>query len=101
MAYDQYVAICKPLYYMVIISPQLCGLLVLMSWIMSVLHSLLQFNNFANVLLYTLGHLPFFCKVNQVVQLACSDTFLNYMVMYLTAVLLVVPSLGSLALSLT
>ncbi|XP_058579567.1 olfactory receptor 7A10-like [Neofelis nebulosa] len=36
MAYDRFVAICHPLNYMVIMNPRLCGLLVLVSWIMFV-----------------------------------------------------------------
>ncbi|XP_034853444.1 olfactory receptor 7A10-like [Mirounga leonina] len=33
MAYDWFGAICHPLHYMVIMNPQLCGLLVLVSWL--------------------------------------------------------------------
>ncbi|XP_020937991.1 olfactory receptor 7A17-like [Sus scrofa] len=36
MAYDRFVAICDPLHYMLIMNPQLCGLLVLVSWVMFV-----------------------------------------------------------------
>ena len=42
MAYDWYVAICHPLNYTVIMSPRLCGLLVLISWVLFALHFLLR-----------------------------------------------------------
>ena len=42
MAYDHFVAICYPLHYPVIMNPVLCALLLLVSWIMSALNSLLQ-----------------------------------------------------------
>ena len=41
MAYDCFMAICHPLNYRAIMNTQLCGLLVLVSWVMSVLNSLL------------------------------------------------------------
>ena len=42
MAYDHFLAICHPMHYTVIMKPQLCGLLVLISWIVSAMHSLLH-----------------------------------------------------------
>ncbi|XP_045660127.1 olfactory receptor-like protein OLF4 [Ursus americanus] len=89
MAYDRFVAICHPLHYTVIMNPQLCGLLVLVSWIISALHSLIESLTVLRLSFCTEVEIPhFFCEINQVVQLACSNTFFNDMVMYFVAVLL-------------
>ncbi|XP_047706712.1 olfactory receptor-like protein OLF4 [Prionailurus viverrinus] len=89
MAYDRFVAICHPLHYTIIMNPQLCGLLVLVSWIMCVLNSLLQSLMMLRLSFCTQVEIPhFFCELNEMLQLACSDTFLNNVVMYLAAVLL-------------
>ncbi|XP_006165986.1 olfactory receptor 7A10-like [Tupaia chinensis] len=89
MAYDRYVAICHPLHYTIIMNPRLCVLLVLASWITSILYSLLQSITVLKLSFCTCLDIPhFFCELNQVVQLACSDTFLNDVVMYFTSVLL-------------
>ena len=89
MAYDRFVAICHPLHYMVIMSPQLCGLLVLISWVLVALNSLLH-----SLMVLRLSFCPeiqiphFFCEISQVVQLTSSDIFLNNLVMYFAAVLM-------------
>ncbi|XP_070270070.1 olfactory receptor 7A10-like [Myotis yumanensis] len=89
MAYDRFVAICHPLHYMVIMNPRLCGLLVLLSWIMSVLNSLLESLMVLHLSFCSDLEIPhFFCEFNQVLQLACSDTLLNNIIMYFTAGLL-------------
>ncbi|XP_006106215.1 olfactory receptor-like protein OLF4 [Myotis lucifugus] len=93
MAYDRFVAICHPLHYMVIMNPRLCGLLVLMSWIMSILNSLLHCLMALRLSFCENLEIPhFICELNQMIQLACSDTFLNNMVMYFAAVLVGVGS---------
>ncbi|XP_022353856.1 olfactory receptor-like protein OLF4 [Enhydra lutris kenyoni] len=90
MAYDRFVAICNPLHFMVIMNPRLCGLLVLVSWIMSTLHSLLENLMMSQLSFCTEVEIPhFFCELNKMIQLACSDTFLNNLVMYFATVLLV------------
>ncbi|XP_055964601.1 olfactory receptor 7A17-like [Sorex fumeus] len=89
MAYDRLVAICHPLHYMVIMNPRLCALLVLVCLVTGALHSLLE-----TLMVFRLSYradteIPhFFCELNQMVQLSCSDTFLNNLVMYLEAVFL-------------
>ena len=83
MAYDRFVAICHPLCYLVIMNRRLCGLLVLVSFFTSLLVSqmhnsvVLQLTYFKDV---KISH--FFCDPSQLLNLACSDTFTNNIVMY-------------------
>ncbi|XP_025721033.1 olfactory receptor-like protein OLF4 isoform X2 [Callorhinus ursinus] len=89
MAYDRFVAICHPLHYTIIMNPLLCGLLVLVSWVMCILNSLLQSLMMLRLSFCTHFYIPhFFCELNEMIQIACSDTFLNNLVMYFAAVLL-------------
>ncbi|XP_047559600.1 olfactory receptor 7G3-like [Lutra lutra] len=96
MAYDRYVAICRPLHYVVIMNPRLCGLLILLSLLMSI----------GNALLHSLMVLPlsfctdlriphFFCELAQILKLACCDTLTNnIMVYFMTSLLGVGPISG-------
>lgn len=89
MAYDHYLAICYPLHYTVMMNPWHCGLLVLVPWVMSALNSLLQSLMILWLSFCTGLEIPqFFCELNQVIQCACSDTFLNDIVIYFIAAIL-------------
>ncbi|XP_034850483.1 olfactory receptor 4K15-like [Mirounga angustirostris] len=76
MAYDRYVAICKPLHYSSIMDRQKCIWLVLISWIIGFVHAMSQ--------LAMILELPFcgprivdsfFCDIPLVIKLACMDTY--------------------------
>ncbi|XP_057565884.1 olfactory receptor 7C1-like [Hippopotamus amphibius kiboko] len=96
MAYDRFVAICHPLHYTVTMNPHLCGLLILVSWFISLLYSLIQ-----SLLMLRLSFCTnwviqhFYCELAQVLTLACSDTLINYIVLYMvTGFLGLVPFSG-------
>ncbi|XP_016284213.2 olfactory receptor 4F3/4F16/4F29-like [Monodelphis domestica] len=82
MAFDRYVAICKPLHYLTIMNSRMCILLLILAWITGITHSGVQ--------LAFVVHLPFcgpnvldnfFCDLSQIIQLACMDTYrLQFMV---------------------
>ncbi|XP_075415652.1 olfactory receptor 1L6-like [Tenrec ecaudatus] len=83
MAIDRYVAICNPLHYTTTMSPRRCLLLVVVSWVVSHLHSLTH-----TVLMARLSFCGsniihhFFCDVQPLLTLSCSDTSVNELVTF-------------------
>ncbi|XP_037696210.1 olfactory receptor 143-like [Choloepus didactylus] len=81
MAYDRYVAICKPLLYTITMTPQVCSLLMSASYVMG----------FAGAIAHTgcmmrltfcdsnvINH--YMCDVFPLIQLSCSSTYANELV---------------------
>ncbi|KAM4855410.1 olfactory receptor 7C2-like [Urocitellus parryii] len=89
MAYDRFVAICHPLYYMAVMNPQLCLLMALGSWLVSVLVTLPDSLSVLRLSFCTNMEIPhFFCDLSEILKLACSDTLINNIVMYTVAIVL-------------
>ncbi|XP_046279051.1 olfactory receptor 4P4-like [Marmota monax] len=77
MAIDRYVAICKPLHYMIIMNRTKCNFLILAAWAAGIAHSFPQ--------LFMTMQLPFcgpneidhyFCDIFPLLKIACTDTYM-------------------------
>ncbi|ELK17729.1 olfactory receptor 5G3 [Pteropus alecto] len=86
MAYDRYMAICKPLLYTLIMSQRVCVQLVVGPYVMALVstmtHTVLTFglpfcgSNIIN---------HFFCDISPLLSLACADTWINELVLFILA----------------
>ncbi|CAN0428831.1 unnamed protein product [Rangifer tarandus platyrhynchus] len=84
MAYDRYVAIRHPLRYMALMNFSLCGRLILLSLFISIMDALIHSLMVLQLTFCTDLEIPlFFCEVVQVIKLACSDTLINNILIYL------------------
>ncbi|XP_074131949.1 olfactory receptor 4P4-like [Sminthopsis crassicaudata] len=78
MALDRYVAICKPLHYMVIMSRKKCNLLVLVAWAGGAAHSFPQLSMTLKLPFCGPNEIDhYFCDIFPLLKIACTDTYMS------------------------
>eukprot|EP00075_Anas_platyrhynchos_P014388 XP_027303641.1 olfactory receptor 14C36-like [Anas platyrhynchos] len=89
MAYDRYVAICKPLHYGSLLGSRACAQMAAAAWgsgfLNAVLHTATTFS-----LPFCQGNAvdQFFCEIPQILKLSCSDSYLREVWAILFSILL-------------
>ncbi|XP_032061152.1 olfactory receptor 14C36-like [Aythya fuligula] len=78
MAYDRYVAICKPLHYGSLLSSRACAQMAAAAWGSGFLNAVLHTaNTFSLPLCQGNAVDQFFCEIPQILKLSCSDAYLK------------------------
>ncbi|XP_055472929.1 olfactory receptor 12-like [Psammomys obesus] len=83
MAYDRFMAICSPLRYPVTMSPTICACLVLAAYCGGCLNSIVETSLTFQLPFCSSKRIDhFFCDVPPLLQLACTNTSVNELVMF-------------------
>ncbi|XP_054668299.1 olfactory receptor 14A16-like [Grus americana] len=78
MAYDRYIAICKPLHYGTLLGCRACAHMAAAAWGSGFLTALLHTaNTFSLPLCHGNAVDQFFCEIPQILKLSCSDAYLR------------------------
>ncbi|XP_032060947.1 olfactory receptor 14A16-like [Aythya fuligula] len=78
MAYDRYIAICKPLHYWTFMDSRACVNMVAAAWGSGFLNSVLHTANTFSLPLCQGNALDqFFCEISQILKLSCSDAYVR------------------------
>ncbi|KAK7797194.1 hypothetical protein U0070_024999 [Myodes glareolus] len=100
MSYDRYVAICKPLHYVTIMSSRVCQKLVLCCWMAGLLIILPPLTLFLNLRFCDSNVIDYFvCDASPILKISCSDTWLIEQLVIVCAVLTFILTLVCVALS--
>ncbi|KAF4022073.1 hypothetical protein G4228_013323 [Cervus hanglu yarkandensis] len=91
MAYDRFVAICSPLHYPISMRPSVCARLMLGCYCGGCLNSILQTSFTFSLPFCSSNHIDhFLCDVPPLLKLACADTTINELVMFVICGLIIV-----------
>ncbi|XP_006977419.3 olfactory receptor 1468-like [Peromyscus maniculatus bairdii] len=84
MAYDRYVAICFPLHYTSIMSPKFCASLLMPLWMLAIVNAMMHTLLMTRLSFCENNVIPhFFCDITAVLKLACSDTYINELMIFI------------------
>ncbi|XP_032061133.1 olfactory receptor 14C36-like [Aythya fuligula] len=87
MAYDRYVAICKPLHYGSLLGSRACAQMAAAAWGSGFLYALLHTaNTFSLSLCQSNVVDQFFCEVPKILQLSCTESYLREIVLVIVSV---------------
>ncbi|XP_059587597.1 olfactory receptor 14A16-like [Alligator mississippiensis] len=76
MAYDRYVAICKPMHYGIIMNRRACIQMAACAWVVGAISSALHTGStFSLPFCHSNIINQFFCEIPQLLKLSCSDTY--------------------------
>lgn len=76
MAYDRYIAICKPLHYLTIMNIKMCIFLLAAAWTIGLIHSVAQLAFVVNLPFCGPNKMDsFYCDFPRFIKLACTDTY--------------------------
>ncbi|XP_062457244.1 olfactory receptor 14C36-like [Rhea pennata] len=90
MAYDRFVAICKPLHYGTIMGSRACARMAAAAWASGFIYSLLHTGNtFSLPLCQGNAVDQFFCEIPQILKLSCADSYLREAGLIVVSVFLV------------
>ncbi|XP_075815499.1 olfactory receptor 10AG1-like [Microtus pennsylvanicus] len=90
MAYDRYVAICNPLHYPLVMNNKVCVQLVATCWI-----SIIPVVTGQTYQIFSLPYCGsneinhYFCDIPPILKLACGDTFVNNLAIYVASVVFI------------
>ncbi|CAD7666898.1 unnamed protein product [Nyctereutes procyonoides] len=74
MAFDRYMAICKPPHYLNIMNPKICVSFVITGWVIGVIHAMSQFAFIINLPFCGPNEVDsFYCDFPRIIKLACTD----------------------------
>ncbi|XP_064360123.1 olfactory receptor 14A16-like [Dromaius novaehollandiae] len=78
MAYDRFVAICRPLHYRTLMGSRACVQMAAAAWASGFLYALLHTGNTFSIPLCQGNTVDqFFCEVPQILKLSCADSYLR------------------------